>query len=161
MLKKASCSSSATAKGLWYAIGYLNVDVKDVLLDDKELDQYREYLQGVTDKEGRKQFMINLAKLMIKRNLFDNTGKIRTTDRQKLFEHGFIMGLVESARNYDFDGIKFFNSQTAESLKRIFTPEEVAETVSRFSEFNEKFSSVMDSFVKELGKRSKPIRRSN
>lgn len=150
--KKSKLTFRATTKGFWYAIAYLNVDVEEVLLEDDDLSQYREYLQGVRDKDGRREFMVNLARIIMNTNLFTNAGEIRTTDRQKLFEYGFIMGLVGAAGKYNFDGMKFFNTQTADSLKKILTPAELAETVSRFSEFKKKFSSVMDLFVKELGK---------
>ena len=81
--RKSKLNFAATPKGIWYAIANLNVDVRDIPMSDEELGMYQDYLKGVDDKEGRKDFISNVAKLLLQENLFDHKGELLITNRQK------------------------------------------------------------------------------
>lgn len=155
--RKSKLTFAATPKGLWYAIGNLNVNVTDIPMSDEELGMYQDYLKGIDDMEGRKDFMYNVAKLLLQENLFNNKGELLITDRQRLFEYGIIMGLVGSVGKSNFNATNFFNSQTMDSLKKIFTPTELTDTLNRFDEFSRKVGLVK----KEITEGLKPDKRSD
>jgi predicted transcriptional regulator len=155
--RRSKLTFAATPKGLWYAIANLNLDAMDIPMSNEELEMYQDYLKGVADKEGRKNFILNVAKLILRENLFDHKGELLITDRQKLFEYGIIMGLVASVGKSNVDAANFFNSQTVDSLKKIFTSSELTETRNRFDEFSRKLGLVN----KEITEGLKPNKRSD
>ena len=67
------------------------------------------------------------------------------------------MGLVGSVGKSNFDGANFFNSQTVNSLKKIFTTSELTEIMNRLDEFSGKLGLVK----KEITEGLKPNKRSN
>jgi predicted transcriptional regulator len=136
-----------TDKGKYYALAYLDPDYEDMIKANLDVSKYTEFIKSIPDYTKRKELMYNTAKLAIEHNIFDKKGKlIGSGSREEIFQKGFRLALLESARNEGFDAKSYFNIQSIESLSKITTPEELKEIKGYFMNMRNNLDLIIKQF---------------
>jgi hypothetical protein len=138
-----------TQKGIAYAIAFLGTDFNQILKaqqDASKITKYNQFIEQINDPELRKRLSEYTIRKFIEYDLFDDEGRIMVSSRQDMLKQGFRMGILEQAKDKDFNPYNLFNPQSVELFIKIFSHGELKE----LKEFLIKIKNNLDLTIKQL-----------
>lgn len=119
-----------TAKGLCYAMAFLDVDSELALKEtgeENEILKYTQLLRDVVDRNAVHKFMKNAFRALLEFDLFDDKGQMKLTNLQDLFNTGFVAGLTGLGRTKSPTSALYFDSQTIQDITKMFSSSQLEE----------------------------------
>jgi hypothetical protein len=141
-----------THKGFYYAIAFLDLDYDELInLYAKDIEHMKEYehFKSVPDYVGRKEFVNQTAKLIMKFKPFNKRGMFLSNNLQQLMALGFKLSLLESVKNTDFSATNYFDGVTVEQLSKICIPLEKQELIEFLKNINVNLDSIIGFFEQD------------
>lgn len=95
--------------------------------EENDYVQYNELIKNTVDKSQRNEFTRNTALALINSDIFDDRGEMKIIKAEDFFNYGFMSALTGLARKNSPEAELYFNKLSIDSLRKIFTAEELEE----------------------------------
>ena len=120
-----------TDKGLFYAVAFLDIESDKTIqmYRGEMIKEYSECIKSIPDRNIRKEFLVQIAKIIMKYNLFDKKGTFifENAQAQEAIGLGIRYSLLELAKGNYFGATPLLGQNPTEILRKICGPNELNE----------------------------------
>ena len=142
-----------TTKGIIYSIAFLDVGFDTILKtigEQNDFVRYNELMKNIVNKSERNEFMKNTAQALIDFDTFDENGEMKITKGEDFFNYGIMMALTGLGRKKSPKSSVYFDNQSIDSLRKIFSVDELKEIQEYYSKVRRYVNTTTDAIDKGL-----------